>query len=85
MYCRCSKWNHNVFFRHLKQNLISNNTSNNINTVNLSSINLVNVNNCNHELITTNIPNINSQNPFSHSNTGKFSFCLNWNTKNGIL
>jgi len=26
-----------------------------------------------------NIPNLNSQNPFSHSNTGKFSFCLSWN------
>jgi len=73
-YRRCSKWNHKVSFRHLKQNLISNNTFNDINTVNLSSTNLVNVNNGNHELITPNIPNLNSQNPFSHSNTGKFFF-----------
>jgi len=79
-YCRCSKWNHKVFFRYLKQNLISYHTSNDINTVNLSSTNLVNVNNGNHELIAPNIPNINSQNPFSHSYTGKFSFCLSWNT-----
>jgi hypothetical protein len=75
-YNRCSKWNHKVSFRHLKQNLISINTSNDINTVNLSSTNLVNANNGNHELIAPNIPNFNSQNPFSHSNTGKFSFCL---------
>ena len=79
-YCWCSKWYHKVSFRHLKLNLISNNTSNDINTVNLSSTNLVNVNNGNHELIAPNIPNLNSQNPFSHSNTGKFSFCLSWNT-----
>ena len=46
-YCRCSKWNHKVSFRHLKLNLISNNTSNDINTVNLSSTNLVNANNGN--------------------------------------
>ena len=50
-FCRCSKWNHKVSFRLLKQNLISNNTSNDINTVNLSSMNLVNVINDNHELI----------------------------------
>ena len=75
-YCRCSKWNHKVSFRHLKLNLISNNTSNDINTVNLGSTSLVNVNNGNHELIAPNIPNLNSQNPFSHSNTGRFSFCL---------
>ena len=79
-YRRCSKWNHKVSFRHLKQNLISNNTSNDINTVSLSSTNLVNVNNGNHELIAPNIPNLNSQNPFSHSNIGKFSLCLSWNT-----
>ena len=79
-YSRCSKWNHKVSFRHLKQNLISNNTSNDINTANLSSTNLVNVNNGNHELIAPNIPNLNSQIPSSHSNTGKFSFCLSWNT-----
>ena len=78
--CKCSNWNHKVSFRHLKQNLISNNTSNDINTVNLSSTNLVNANNGNHELIALNIPNLNSQNSFSHSNTGKFSFCLSWNT-----
>jgi len=76
-YRRCSKWNHKVSFLHLKQNLISNNKSNDINTVNLSSTNLVNVNNGNHEQIALNIPNLYSQNPFSHSNTGKFSFCLN--------
>ena len=53
----------------------------NINTANLSSTNLVNVkNNGNHELIAPNIPNLNSQNPSSHSNTGKFSFCFSWNT-----
>ena len=77
-YRRYSQWNHKVSFRHLKQNLISNNTSNDINTVNLSSTNLVNVINDNHELIAPNIPNLNSQNPSSHSNTGKFSFCLSW-------
>jgi len=50
-YRRCSKWNHKVSFQHLKQNLISNNTFNDINKVNLSSTNLVNVNNNgNHEL-----------------------------------
>ena len=32
------------------------------------------------KLIAPNIPNLNSQNSFSHSNTGKFSFCLSWNT-----
>ena len=75
-----SKWNHKVFFWHLKQNLISNNTSNGTNSVNLSSTNLVYIINGNYELISSNIPNLNSQNPFSHSNTGKFSFCLSWNT-----
>jgi len=57
-----------------KQNLISNNTSNDINTVNLSLTILENAHNGSHELIAPNIPNLNSQNPFSHSNTGKFSF-----------
>jgi hypothetical protein len=33
-----------------------------------------------HELNALNIPNLNSQNPISHSNTEKFSFCLSWNT-----
>ena len=49
-YCRCSKWNHKVFFQHLKQNLISNNILNNTNSANLSSTNLVNVINDNYEL-----------------------------------
>jgi hypothetical protein len=48
--------NHKVSFRHLKQNLISNNTSNDINTINLSSTSLVNVINDTHELIAPNIP-----------------------------
>ena len=48
-YCRCSKWNRKVSFQHLKQNLISNSTSNNTNTVNLSSINSVNVINGNYQ------------------------------------
>ena len=73
-YCRCSKWNHKVSFWHLKQNLISNNTSNDINSVNLSSTNLVNVNIGNHELIAPNIPNLNSQNPFSYSTQESFLF-----------
>jgi len=34
----------------------------------------------NHELNAPNIPNLNSQNPISYSNTEKFSFCLSWNT-----
>ena len=36
-----------------------------------------------HELNALNIPNLNSQNPISYSNTEKFSFfffCLSWNT-----
>jgi len=64
----------------LKKFLISNYTSNNTNSVNLSSTNLENVINGNHELSAPNIPNLNSQNTFSHSNAGKFSFCLSWNT-----
>ena len=32
-----------------------------------------------HVLNVPNIPNLNSQNPISHFNTGKFSFCLSWN------
>ena len=75
-YHRYSKWNHKVSFRHLKQNLIFNNTSNDIKTVNLSSTNLVNVINGNHELITPNIPNLNSQNPFSHLTQESFLFVL---------
>jgi len=58
-YCKCSKWNNKVSFQHLKQNLISNNTSNNTNSANLSSTNLVNVINANHELNAPNIPNLN--------------------------
>ena len=65
-----------VSFQHFKQNLISKNISNNKNSVNLSSTNLVNVLNGNHVLNTLNIPNLNSQNPISYSNTIKFSFCL---------
>jgi len=73
-YRRCSKWNHKVSFWHLKQKLISNNTSNDINTVNLSSTNFVNVINGNHGLIAPNIPNLNSQNPFSYSTQESFLF-----------
>jgi len=67
-----------VSFQDLKQNLISISTSNNTNSLNLSSTNLVNVINGNHELNAPNIPNLNSQSHISHSNTGKFSFCLSW-------
>ena len=71
--------------RHLKQNLISNYTSNDTNSVNLSSSNLENVINGNHERIALNIPILNSQNPFSHSNIEKFSFCLIGIPTDGIL
>jgi len=64
------------FFHHLKPNLISNNTSNITNSENFSSTNLVNIINANHVLNSLNILNLNSQNPISHSNTEKFSFCL---------
>ena len=79
-YCRCSKWNHKISFQHLKQNLISNNTSNNTNSVKPCSTNLVNVINVNYVPNTPNISNLNSQNLISYSNTKKFSLCFNWNT-----
>jgi len=69
-----------LLFNIQSKNLISNNTSKNTNSVNLSSTNLANVINGNHELNASNISNINSQNLISYSNTGKFSFCLSWNT-----
>jgi len=51
-------------------------SSNDTNSANHNSTNLVNVIKGIHELNAPNISNLNSHNPFSHSNIGKFSFCL---------
>ena len=73
-YWWCSIWNHKVSFQHLKQNLISNNTSKNTNSVNLCSTNLINVIYGNYELNSLNTPNCNTQNQISYSNSNSKSF-----------
>ena len=65
---------HKVSFHHIKQNLISNNTSNNTNSANLCSTNLANAIDVNYEFNAPNIPNCNSQNPISHFNTEDNSY-----------
>ena len=74
--CKCSRRNHKVSKRKLKQKFISNNVSNE-STVNSSSTTSVN------SVIANQVPNISnltSRNPTAFSNLDKFSFCLSWNT-----
>ncbi|KAG4108242.1 hypothetical protein H8356DRAFT_1334790 [Neocallimastix lanati (nom. inval.)] len=66
-YSKFVKESEKVSFKHLKQNLISNNAFNNTISTNLSSTYLVNVVNANHEFNDSNVPNLNSQNLSSHS------------------